>query len=339
MSQTASPTPGLWRRWKDLLAHKEPAHGLAILRIGLGLILLLELISVILNGLVPMLWMHTDHGGYRAYTLTGAWLIDLLGGPAPSLIWTLVALGLLSGVGILLGVGTRVAALVGLQSFLALAWTNGHAGGSYDTLITNLLWLLVLADSGSTGSLTAKLRTGRWWPSVEVSAWPRYLVVGQMVTVYAATGLQKVSASWVPGGDLSALYYILQQPSWHRYDLSWVASVYPLTQLLTLSSWLFEVASPVLLFALWGRASRSSAGPLRRFSNRVDLRKWWLGFGLLMHIGIMILMDVGTFSLACVSTYACFFHADELKAAGRVVSSRLGRTAASPPERPCPPAE
>jgi len=339
MSDVPSTKPGLWSRWKALLAHKEPAHGLAFLRIGLGFILLVELLSVSLSGLVPTLWMHVDHGGYRAYTLTGAWLIDALGGPAPGLIWTLVALGMLSSVALLLGVGTRIAAFVGLQSFLALAWTNGHAGGSYDPLITNLLWLMVLADGGSTGSLTAKMRTGRWWPDVEVSAWPRYLVVGQMVAVYTATGMQKVSASWVPGGDLSALYYILQQPSWHRFDMSWAASVYPLTQLLTLLSWLFEVGSAVLIFALWARASRQSAGPLRRFSNRVDLRMWWLGFGLLMHIGIMLLMDVGTFSIACISTYACFFHADELKAAARVVSSRLGRTVASLPAKPSLPAE
>lgn len=327
----------LWRRWEALLAHKEPAHGLALLRIGLGLVLLVELLSVSLRGLVPMLWMHVDDGGYRAYTRTGAWLVDLLGGPTPPLVWSLVGVGLLSGLGLLLGVASRLAAFLGLQSFLALAWINGHAGGSYDPLITNLLWLMVLADGGSTGSLAARLRTGRWWPDAEVSAWPRYLVVGQMVALYASTGLQKVSASWVPGGDLSALYYILQQPSWHRTDMSWVASVYPLTQLLTLTTWVFEVGSPVLLVAFWARATRATAGPLRRFCNRIDLRSWWLATGALMHIGIMLTMDVGSFSLACLAAYGCFFHADELKAAARGVASRLGRSGPSQPEKPLRP--
>ena len=321
----------IWRRWEALLAHKEPAHGLAILRIGMGVVLLVELASVTFSGLVPVLWMHVDDGGYRAYTLTGSWLVDALGGPSPGLIWTLVATAMLCGVALVLGVASRLAALLGLQAFLALAWVNGHAGGSYDPLITNLLWLVVLADGGSTGGLAARLRTGRWWPDVEVSAWPRYLVMGQIVTLYASTGLQKVSASWVPGGDLSALYYILQQPSWHRYDMSWVAWIHPLTQLFTLTTWVFEVGSPVLIFAMWARATRASAGPLRRLSNRIDLRSWWLGVGVMMHLGIMLTMDVGSFSIACLSSYACFFHADELKAGARAFASRLGRPAPSPP--------
>jgi len=94
----------------------------------------------------------------------------------------------------------------------------------------------------------------------------------------------------------------------------------------------------VLIFAMWARATRSSAGPLRRLSNRIDIRAWWLGFGALMHVGIFLSMQVGSFSIACLATYACFFHADEIKAAARGVASRLGRPAASPPETTSPPA-
>ena len=119
----------------------------------------------------------------------------------------------------------------------------------------------------------------------------------------------------MPGGDLSALYYILQQPSWQRTDLSGLAHVYPLTQLATLGTWVFEVGAPVLLLALWFRATRDRPGRLRHAFNRHDVRLWWLAAGAAMHVGIMLTMSVGTFSLVCLAAYPCFFHADELRRA------------------------
>jgi len=302
-----------WQGWVHLLEHREPATALAFLRIAMGLVLLFEMASVWSTGLIDVLWLRPEHGGYRNYTTTGSWLVDLLGGPEPAVIYGLVGLNVAAGLALVMGVASRLAALVGLQAFLAIAWTNGHTGGSYDPLITNLLWLLVLADSGSTGSLTALRRTGSWWPNNPVPAWPRYLVMGQMVAIYCSTGLQKVSASWVPGGDLSALYYILQQPSWQITELHFVAWVYPLTQAATLVTWCFEVFSPLLILAMWFRYTHARPGRLRAWSNRRDLRSVWLLVGVFLHLGIMMTMKVGTFSVVCLATYPCFFHADELR--------------------------
>lgn len=308
-----SATPSLWSRWVRRLDHREPATGLALLRICMGLVLFMEVGTVWWADLIDVLWFGIDDGGYRPAGTTGSWLIKRLGGPSPAVIYGLIATALVGASGLVLGVLPRVAAFLGLQAFLALGWNNVHAGGSYDPLITNILWLLVLADSGSTGSVTAWRKTGRWWPDTQALAWPRYLVVGQMVTLYTSTGLQKVSATWVPGGDLSALYYILQQPTWQRFDMSGAAWVFPLTQLVTLLTWIFEVGAPILVLAFWYRATSTRPGRLRAWFNRVDLRAIWLGFGAVMHVGIMLLMDVGTFSLVCLASYFCFFHADELR--------------------------
>ncbi|HCH63940.1 MAG TPA: hypothetical protein DFR83_14135, partial [Deltaproteobacteria bacterium] len=293
MINNAARLPRLWSRWVQVLDHREPAHGLALFRFFMGLTLLVDLMDLLRHDLITLLWMSVEDGGYRTYGRTGSWLVNALGGPTPELIWGFWGLCLLASLALILGVLPRVAALIGLQTFLALAWVNHHTGGSYDMLITNMLWLLVLADSSATGSLTARWHTGRFWPDTPVPAWPRYLVVGQMVTVYLSTGLQKVSASWVPGGDLSALYYILQQPSWQRFDLSFAAHVYPLTQLGTLATWLFEVGSPVLILAFWYRATSERPGRLRALFNRFDVRTLWLATGVLLHTGIMVTLDVG----------------------------------------------
>ena len=332
MNPPDAATTGIWTRWVSRLDHREPAHGLAIFRLLMGAILLMELVGLARRDLVTLLWTSVEDGGYRTYGKTASWLFNAIGGPTPELVWGFWALCSLSGLLLVLGVVPRLAAFIALQTFLALAWINSHAGGSYDMLFTNMLWLLVLADSSATGSLTARWRTGRFWPDTPVPAWPRYLIVGQMVTVYLSTGLQKVSASWVPGGDLSALYYILQQPSWQRFDMTGAAWLYPVTQLGTLLTWVFEVGSPVLVLAFWYRATRDRPGRFRRWCNRVDLRSIWLCIGAVLHLGIMFTLDVGQFSPVCLASYVCFFHADELKGVAKKLSSRRSAPPPTPRE-------
>ncbi len=320
----------LWSRWKATLAHTEPAHGLAVLRMGMGLVLVIEMLSVWSADLVPMLWLTPEDGGYLTSQQSGSFLVNALGGRTTTLIWGLWATSLVAGLSLLAGVFPRVAAFIGMEAFFAITWVNPHAGGSYDMLISNLLLLLVFAQSGATGSVVAKWKTGRWWPDTPVPAWPRYLVIGQMVTMYTSTGFQKVSASWVPGGDLSALFYILQQPSWQRFDMTWAAQVYPLTQAATLGTWLFEVGAPILLVAFWFRRTHDKPGRVRAWFNRWDIRSIWLAIGVAMHVGIMLLMEVGTFSVVCVFSYACFFHADEFKWAAQKLSNRIAQQTPNP---------
>ena len=94
----------------------------------------------------------------------------------------------------------------------------------------------------------------------------------QLVLMYWATGLQKVSTHWVPGGDLMALYYILQQPTWQWIDMAWVAPYAALTQVGTAVSWWWEVTCPVWLWAWWSSRSETprvgAAGPAARVRPR-----------------------------------------------------------------------
>ena len=73
--------------------------------------------------------------------------MEMMGGPTPTLVYGAIGVGILAALALVVGVWSRFAAFVGLQCFLALAWINSHTGGSYDVLITNALWLLVLAQS------------------------------------------------------------------------------------------------------------------------------------------------------------------------------------------------
>jgi hypothetical protein len=187
--------------------------------------------------------------------------------------------------------------------------------------LANALWILVLAGGDSTLSLRCRLRTGAWHDPRPVPAWPRALVLYQLILVYSSTGLQKLSAHWTPVGGFSALYYILQQPSWHRADMSWLAHIYPLTQLATLTTWLFELLAPVVLLALYYRRTADRPGRLRARMNRLPWRNAFVVVGVPMHVGVFLMMDVGPFTWVTLAFYLCLFDPDEWARAWRRLRS------------------
>ena len=150
-----------------------------------------------------------------------------------------------------------------------------------------------------------------------------FMLNNQIVLVYWTTGLQKVSAYWVPGGDFSALYYILQQPSWHRFEMSWVAYVYPLTQVATATTWFWEILSPLLLLAMWSHHTQGEGGRFRRllWSLRVRAVFVWIGIGF--HVALTILMDVGPFPMISLGFYICFWHPKDITRFAETIRRRV----------------
>jgi hypothetical protein len=285
----------------------EDGTSLALFRIAMGLSVWATVGTVVFGGLVPVLWVDEAFGGYRQLG-SGPWLVSLLGGPSPAVIWPLAITSLVTGALMVLGIGGRVTAVLCLLATGAVLDVNGHAGGSYDELLSNALWLVVLAGGDATLSVRAWWRTGQWWPEVPVLAFPRWLALWQLALMYGTTGLQKVSAYWVPGGDASALYYILQQPTWQRFDMSWVAWVYPLTQVSTTITWFWEVLAPLWVLAVWYAADPERPGAVRSWFNRLRVRTLFAVTGLVMHAVIFVTMDVGPFSVISVGFYVCTVH-------------------------------
>lgn len=317
-----------WSRLVAALSRTEPGTSLALVRMGVALAVLYAFLTVWLSPVMAVILLDGADGGYRPHA-DGSWWTDHLGGVQPGLVHGFFAVGVASAGALLLGVGSRLAALLAQQAFLAVFWINPGAGGSYDTLIVNALWLLVLAESDATLSLRCRLQTGAWSSPRPVSAWPRWLIALQLVVMYTSTGWQKLSVHWVPGGDLHALYYILQQPTWQRADMAWVAPWAPVLQVSTLAVWLFEVGSPLLLWVLWARATPARGGLWRRLNARVDLRLAYAAFGLGMHAVIHAAMEVGPFSLISAALYPALFRPGDWAA----WAQRLRRAPARPSPR------
>jgi len=313
-----------WRGWVELISRTEPGTALALFRILTGSALLILIGSVVVSDLVGVLWIDYEHGGYRR--LAGGWLVQALGGASPEVVGSLVGVTFTAGILLTAGVLARPSALVAAQGMIALTTLNTHARSAYDPLLTNSLWLLVLADSTATLSLRCRRRHGRWTSDRPVAAWPRYLAIVQLIVLYTGTGLHKISIHWTPAGEFSALYYILQQPSWQRVDMTWLASVYPLTQVGTAVTWLWELTWPVVGLALWFRTTADRSGRVRALFNRIPIRGAYVSIGLLMHISVTVMMVIGPFTWITLAYYPCLFRSDELSRVGQRIRRTLRRS-------------
>lgn len=315
---------GPWARWVALWATRETGTALALFRIAIGLVCLHTVVDAWHSGIETWVWVGKDEGGIA--NVSGQhWLVQLLGGPGLDTTWRLMGMATAGCISVVLGLGHRLGALVALQAFIAIFSLNASSGGGHDRLITNALWLLALAPASETLSLWCRLRTGRWTSDRPVLAFVRYLGVIQLAVMYGMTGIQKLGSAWFPWGDLSAVYRAMLMPTWARADWSAVAWVYPLTQVATVVTWVWEVSWPVVLFAMWARRTRTRPGWLRALCNRLDVRTIYVLTGIGMHGTVETLMNVGPFSIITMAWYICCFHPDELHRWGRGIARRFGR--------------
>src|SRR5437016_3105525 len=88
--------PGLWFSWVALLSEREPGTSLALFRIACGLCILYSVGSVVVQGMVPVLWLSPSDGGFESLGPAPR-LFRLLGGVRPETVWPVVVLSLVSG--------------------------------------------------------------------------------------------------------------------------------------------------------------------------------------------------------------------------------------------------
>jgi hypothetical protein len=294
------------RAWVALLGERETGESLALFRVAVGVVTLWSLLSVARAGLVEAFWMDAADGG--VFELSGGdRLLALLGGPARATVWTLFGLGVAGAAFVASGLRARASAVVALVAYKTLVSANTVAWHAYDVMITNALWICVLADTSRTLSLDCRLRTGTFTSAERVHAWPRYIGVFQLVVIYFWTGIQKLSPAWTPIDGYSALYWIFQDHNWRRFDMAWTAWLYPATQVATAVSWLWEVSAPLLLAVFYFRRTSARPGRLRAIFNRRDLRRYFALFGVVFHLAIFATLEVGPFSFVALAFYFLLF--------------------------------
>lgn len=300
--------------WVRLWDRREPASALALVRVFMGLVICWDLAQVMRFDLVVPLFTTFEAGGLgdvSRYT-TKPELLEWVG-PSAGQAWTLYLVCMGAAVLFTVGLLTPLSGLILLLAWAQWALILPPSDRGIDMLMRNVVLVLVLSGSHRAWSLDARLRTGSWAGDGRlVTAWPRYLLVLQLVFVYFCAGVSKVASSWLPVGDWSALYIAMRDPAFRKLDVETLHLVYPLTQLGTLVSWTWEWLSPLLLLAFYFRATRTRPGRLRAICNRMSFVSVFLAIGAAFHVGTHFALQLGIFPLAMLAVYPACFHPDEL---------------------------
>ena len=305
-----------WRGWVALWSYQEHPRSLALIRVCLGLCVLWDQAWIGLLDLVVPLFAPHEAGGFaevlqRPYV--GLWYQWLPAVPASAwLLWV----GLIgSTLCWTLGLYTRPALLLFVLLSAQSAWVIPNADRGIDILIRNLCLVLCASRCDGWLSLDAWRRTGSvWGDNGVVPAWPRHLIICQLVGMYFLAGIQKFGVHWSVFGNYNALFLILQDPAIANADYHWLQHQpwLAITRIGTAMTVLWEWSAPLILWSFWCRHTQARPGALRAWTNRVRPHLWWAGIGVFFHIGIALTMDLGIFPFAMLATYWAFVHPNSL---------------------------
>jgi len=238
----------------------------------------------------------------------------------PAAVRAIFGLGVVAHLLWLVGWYTRPAALVAFVVWASMVGRNPLLYAMPDQLHTCLMLWLALMPAGRGLSLDAHWR-GKGGP---VPVWCRRIVQLQLAVVYTATGLLKSGVTWKDEG--SAIYYSLVNPYNRHFDVSQtLAQIQPyVLRPMTWAVLVWEVGFAGFVAAMWLRETTG-----RRWFP--DLRWFFLGVGVLMHLSIWTMMYVVWFSPLVIAAYLAFLRPAEVE---RMLARLRPRSAPDPATPP-----
>lgn len=315
------------RRWVALFDERESATPIVLIRVILAAVVFWDLLMVRLYDLPVWLWAPVEEGGvspvmsfnpvplvYRIFPATAA--------TATGIYVVLLAAILCFGIGLF----TRTSGLVFALLYAQTAMINDYGDRGIDRAIRVVILILAFSAAGKAWSVDAKRKTGRFrGDGKAVPAWPRYLILGQLVLIYCAAGFSKGGTRWFPWGEYAALYVILQDPIFAVADFSWMKHPVPyfFTQVGTAITHLWEMGAPIVLVAAHFRRTADRTGRLRRVFNRLPVRDIYVLVGVSFHLLLAVTLRLGIFPFAMLALFPAFYRPEELERFGEAVRAKV----------------
>jgi uncharacterized membrane protein YphA (DoxX/SURF4 family) len=296
-----------WRRLVAFVDEREDPAALAVCRILIGVAVFTHVVNTLATGAASIAWVRVADGGV---VVDERWLAPI--GATYAHVVAVAVVCCAAAVCFALGLFTRPSLFVLWLTYRALTGLNREYAGGYDPLIIDILVPLFFSGCGAALSVDALRRRRRGLAAADTARWPRVVLVCQLAFLYGGTALMKASAGWVPGGSATALWLFLHSPTWTRFAVDALPSwLFPLTQVATTTTWLFEISTPLVVIAVLV----AERAPHTRRARRVRmLRNAWIAYAVALHIGIEALMEVGPFLLSTCALFACAFRPDEWRA-------------------------
>ncbi|MEO8702489.1 MAG: HTTM domain-containing protein [Kofleriaceae bacterium] len=304
----------VWSAWVELWDRREDAAALAATRILVALVVLYDLVEIGRLGLVNAIYSPAPLGFGVAYD-GWASALEL----SPQALWWIAVI---AAAAIATGTATRLACVVFVAVSVQLGEMSPASDRGIDSMIRIVLCILALSRCHARWSVDAWLRRRIGRPlACEVPAWPRYLLLLQLVWIYCSGGLSKTDDAWGPPG-FTALANVLADPHFARFDPGWLETALPMTRVATAVTISFEISAPIYLALYYFAETRDRPGRIRRTCNRWRLRHAWLAIGILFHLGIAIGLRLGIFAWGMLAMYPALLLPSEL---ARLTGSRRSR--------------
>jgi hypothetical protein len=323
---------GAFGAWVELWDRREPPTALALVRILVAVVLLGDFLTVLQLGLVEALWSPPPEGFINARALP--WFVEQVGA-GPDMAWGLWAAEVAALVGMLTGTLTRVSCVAFVLVSAQLAELSPDGDRGIDTILRLVVSILAFSQSHARWSVDAWIRRRIGRPfSALVPAWPRILIFVQVIWIYFSSGHNKAPYEWGPAGRFTALGNTLSDPHFARWNPAWYQPIYPITQLATATTMLFELGAPLILLLTYYAATPDRPGRARRWANKLHVRWLWIGLGVVFHLGIAIAMQLGIFAWGMLALYPALLLPEELARAeawlrGYAARWRSGRSGRS----------
>jgi hypothetical protein len=256
-------------------------RALAMLRIGIGLVLVLDLCARTRHFTAS----YTD-GGPFPLALLDPWMRETV---APFHLWSgafayqalLFALSLVLAAMLLVGLHTRVAAVGSWLLLVSLQVRNPFLLNFGDHILRVCFFWALFLPLGRVWSLDARRAAAPPPARITVRSVASAAFLLQVGFVYFFTALLKTAPDWHRDG--MALYYALQYDSIARPFALWLREQVFLTKLLTRGTFVLELVGPFLaLVPLW---------PVRTFAA-LSLMGLHVGIALCLNLGIFPLIDI-----------------------------------------------
>jgi len=254
-------------------------RSLALLRVGLGLVLLYDLSS-------RAQWLrahYTDSGILSRGALLSdtssdwwRWSLHLIGGDTFTEA-LLFAIAMVFAFGLLIGYRTRLVTIISWVLLISLQNRNPLILQGGDQLLRVLMFWAMFLPLGARYSIDASLDRSPPKDNPYYSAATFALLV-QVMCLYFFTALLKSDPAWIPDGK--AVAFALHIDHFATRAGVWLREFTTLTQGLTYFVWFLELLAPVIMFfPVWHVAARL------------------LGLALLatLHLGFFIFLEIGFF--------------------------------------------
>lgn len=311
-------------RWVAFWDERESPEPLALVRILVALAVLWDFGTAWTAGLIPDLWAPPPGGlGWTALAETPPRAVRLFGASAAT-VWLLFGGAVVAALFFLVGLWHRPAGFLLAFTGAELARLAPDGDRAIDQLLRIVVLVLAFSRADARFSVAAwwRRRSGRSLLET-IPAWPRRLLFAQLVWVYSSAAHNRGGIAWWPGGDFAAIAKILCDPHYARFAPGWTASVYPLTQLATATTMLFELCSPLLFVLAWLDADPGRGGGLGNWVRRWHVRHAYLALGAALHLGIAVTLRLGVFSFGMLALYPVFLRPVELRALARALHLRF----------------